>query len=779
MSFKHKSALLILAFIQTLFGIGCNVFAQQSQQTQIQQPVNQILPVNIPVLHKIAVVEAAPKSNFLSTKTKPGETPWSPQRWQLLTVRKNHPDVFDKPLAAIEKKVDGENGSPALVAQGRFVNDFIDKCYPKSMQKPWEARKLTKLERTEAIQKFLMSHKNEFAQYDIKLPIRIGTIIETELKTYDKTRQAFPVRLRQRSAFQNSSGTYLQYRSKQAVEQLSEIPVALEKAQAFLSGLENRRIHILDSHNLVSFENHPSQKANTTAVLEGQAMAVFAPGKYDQALYVKRVKPISELGQSEKKQDAATSSDANADGKAMVIQKMQKLCQEMNLFNINGVPVINRLPSSILNSAQTASTRKAQQALADRILLHEHPQILDPNQEMQGFNKPELFTRLLGPNIMAGYLDGQLSRWQGADEFQIRKNRDRFFANHSASLRKLALGPPFRFRTLREAHISKYDFDKQSFPIDFDSSASKGVRVNFDGMDQKYLLKNFTVSAAFKYPKSWKVDVATAEKISNKLGGGNQRHRKVFESTVFDVYSLSKNTTSKKRATATGSNHQVSVVDVKIYKDKFCSEPIWKIPLFVPPKSRLESTLAGKPHRDSKLYLWQAETQVALLDKFQPDKVTQDDWVAAALGVYQDDMEYFKSGQMLPHRIRGSERNNLISQYVNSAASKANFWKSDFRPFFPQGYFNSDRDLFRNAAEIPDEHVAKFRDWMRARLSEPSAELRVISQVNINRESGRAELLTGETTSRGPRFSLENINDYGMVRQLFWFREISIAGDTT
>ena len=157
-------------------------------------------------------------------------------------------------------------------------------------------------------------------------------------------------------------------------------------------------------------------------------------------------------------------------------------------------------------------------------------------------------------------------------------------------------------------------------------------------------------------------------------------HRSVYVSTVFDVIDRS-DPDDPDQGGKWGGRFEILPRHNAIFADMECKNMLWEFPLVLPPGGMLATRDFVVP-RAEPLYLWQPEVQVTLAANVDPDAVRRDDWLGAVLSVYQDDMEYYKYGKMIPRKIQGSDRAQLLSSIrpVRLSSQLTANWDNSYLP---------------------------------------------------------------------------------------------------
>ncbi|WP_417746402.1 hypothetical protein [Rosistilla oblonga] len=761
--------LAIILFVA--MGVCRPAFAQQLAN-------DDILPVNFISLGDVALVEEIPDS-FYPNRSNTRDGRWRTDRWSCLLRRKMHPTLMDDVIKSYEQN--GLTNPPDGFGfdDSKYVKTFFSDCFSWKMDKPFESGKLTEFERIRALRKFYERHRAEIEKYDVKLPMRIASIQEIQLKNYDRAEERFEIVKQPGSKFVKGARYPLRYRSDEPREFLRYLPMSADKAEAFLAKLQSRKLHLMESHLLVKLEAHPEVTSGVVGVLSHQELSLFIPGEYDTAVYVQKTKPLNDVARVQTQAPNSTSDPANSNDP--VAAKMRAICRDLQLFNIDGLPISGSLPNGVLSPAQKKAFDSGQERLADRLMLGLSPQLLSDEVEQRGSRVSrdfQLLGRTLGEATLNRYYDERTRLWAGEDTFAHRESLQRFLREQGPTIRALAIKPPLRFRTLQMVVVKDYDFENERFPIDWPTEGRReGMELNFGlRFSQSRSFRHavgLNITSPIAFPTYWNVGPDQGRKLNQLLPVVNDDVRLVFSSTVFDVEG-SPNVTPV-FAGPQGRREKIdgvliTPVSTALYADGLCQKKVWDTPLIVPQRPVLAT---GKPRiRQEEFYLWQPEIQVALLDRENPSDVNRADLIVAATSVFQEDAEYYRFGALLPHRIRGVDRTNLRSKREESKRSDGwiEFWDSQYQPFFPNTFFGSELYEYHAdaATRVRDSQLEALREWLRRRLKAGSGEFRMDAAIKVDRDNGLAKLIPGDSNTRSAAVAsfLPNSEELGLISSL-------------
>ena len=744
---------------------------------------NGILPINFVKLGDVALVEDIPNA-FYTDQAAHRDERWRQARWSSLLRRKMHPTLLDDIIKSYE--TNGLKNPPDGFSydDNKYFETFFRDCFPRKVKLPWTEFKLTEFEKVRAMRAFYSKHRAEIDKYDVDLPMTIGAIQEVKLDDYDRAKQRFRIDEQQASSFAKGNRVPLRYRFEQPRESLRYLPMAPQQAEQLLGQLEERKLHLMETHQLVKLELHPDVSSGAVGVLNAQKFTVFIPDQYKTPIYVQNTKSLDSVANDKEPLTEASGGELN--------KKMAALCREMRLFNIGGIPVSGSLPYGLLSRAQEKAFNDSQQRLADRILLGVLPRLLSPEIETltrrssgPADSEPPVFprdlkllSRVLGEATISRYANPLHGTWVGNDIFSQKESLQRFLKEQGPTIRKLTIKPPFRFRTIDLGHVGDYDFEAEQFPVKwFLANRVTGMRTDFGlHFSQSRSFsdnESLNITSPIAYPKFWKVAPENSRKAYQSLQTVRSNVRAIYASTVFDVIQSPRVTpayTGSKFGQHKPDGLLISPVSMAIYADGACRKLIRNAPLIVPGKPVLQT--ARPNYRKEELYLWQPEVQIALLDQLDSSLVQPADLVVAAMSVFQEDAEYYEKGTLLTHRIRASDRANLLNRRYSSKREQGwfEFWDQDYQPFFPRTFFGVGDGFMttRVSDRLRDEHFEVLRKWLRQRLKNVSGEFRLEASISVDRKNGTATLRPGDSNRQdAPGFGdLKNVDSMGAIAKL-------------
>ena len=486
-------------------------------------------------------------------------------------------------------------------------------------------------------------------------------------------------------------------------------------------------------------------------------------------------------GQIRQNQDKAVQADADSKARRpsrawrrdTTASRMRKLSTAMDLLTLGEVPVVGDLPNGL-------PTNPGLQIFADRLTLYLHPEILRPDVKVADLAIRKMAIRLLGNSATKPYITNDGKDWRGDDEFQRKRSKDAFYQESVRVLKRLALKPPFRFRTVNRAGVGEYDFGNERFEIDWRGDQKAGaLRLSFTGTKQQKLLENLTLPQSLTFPKYWKMKPGKAEQLSTLLRSVDNRNRSVYVSTIFDVIDRSDPDDKPNGQAQWGARFEMRPRHSAVFADIECKNKLWEFPLVLPPAGILVSRDLLIPKPDP-LYLWQPEVQVALAADVKAEAIERSDWLAAALSVYQEDMEYYKNGTMVPREIQGSDRARLLSSLQTS--KQPSNWDDSYLPFFPRGFFGGGRlDVASiSRRSIRNSQIEFLKRWMKSRIAAAGGEFLLECQIRVDRENNVASLIPGASTKESLELDFPNRKDFGHIGRLKSLRgntDRSVADD--
>ncbi len=436
--------------------------------------------------------------------------------------------------------------------------------------------------------------------------------------------------------------------------------------------------------------------------------------------------------------------------------RMRRLGKAMNLLTVGDFPVIGELPKGLPKNPGL-------QILADRLTLYLHPEILQPGMRVGNIDIRAMAIRLLGIDNTKLYITLDGKAWRGADEFQRKRSKEAFYKDQARVLKKLALKPPFRFRTINRAKVSQYDFGNERFAIDWQGDQKSGVlRLSFAGTKQQKLLEKLALPQSMTFPRHWALTPTKAEQISGLLRSVNNRERGVYVSSVFDVIDQTDPQTAPDSPIQWGAQFEIRPRHSAIYSDITCKNTLWEFPLVLPPAGMLVSRELQVPQEDP-LYLWQPEVQVALAANANAAAVKRNDWLAAALSIYQEDIEYYEHGTSPSRKIQGSDRAGLLPAVGSSNRPTA--WDDSYLPFFPSGFFGGGKlDVAAiSKRKIRASQLTLLKRWMKSRIEAASGEFRLECRIRVDRDSNVAGLFPGVSSQESLELDFPKRKDFGHI----------------
>jgi len=466
------------------------------------------------------------------------------------------------------------------------------------------------------------------------------------------------------------------------------------------------------------------------------------------------------------KADSQARRPSRAWRKDATASRMRKLSVAMDLLTLGDIPVVGKIPNGLPKNPGL-------QLLADRLTLYLHPEILRPEVSIGDLNIRAMAIRLLGDSVTNAYVTQDGRGWRGADEFQRKRSKDAFYKDVVRTLEKLALKPPFRFRTVNKAGVGEYDFGRERYTIDWQGDQKAGaLHLSFVGTKQQKLLGNLALSQSLTFPRHWAMTPGKAEKLSALLRSVDNRNRSVYVSTIFDVIDRSDPDGEPNAKARWGARFEIRPRHNAIYADVECRNKLWEFPLVLPPAGMLASRDLLVPKADP-LYLWQPEVQVALAAGANADAIQRSDWLAAALSVFQDDMEYYNLGTTIPRQIQGSDRATLRSSLGSSKQPVS--WDDSYLPFFPRGFFGEGRldvaSLSKRSIRV--SQLAFFKRWMASRITAAGGKFRLECMIRVDRENNVASLIPGASTEETLELEFPDRKDLGHIGRLKSPKEIS------
>ncbi len=457
--------------------------------------------------------------------------------------------------------------------------------------------------------------------------------------------------------------------------------------------------------------------------------------------------------------DIKARRPSRAWGKDATASRMRKLSTAMDLLTLGDIPVVGELPSGLPNNP-------GMQIFADRLTLYLHPEILRPEVRLGNINIRTMATRLLGKSKTKPYVTYGGRGWRGEDEFQRKRSKEAFYRDLVKDLSKLALKPPFRFRTVNRAGVGEYDFGNERYTIDWRGDQKAGeLRLSFVGAKQQKLLANLTLPQSLTFPKHWAMTPIKAEQLSILLRKEGDRNRSVYVSTIFDVVDRSNPNDQPDGQSQWGARFEIRPRHSAVFADIKCKNKLWEFPLVLPPAGILASGDLLVPQSDP-LYLWQPEVQVALAADAAPEAIQRRDWLAAALSVYREDTEYYNYGTMIPRQIQGSDRDRMLPSVVT--LKQPTNWDDSYLPFFPRGFFGEGRLDIASLSKrrIRTSQLASFKRWMKSRIAASGGEFRIECQIRVDRENNVASLIPGASTKESLELEFPDRKDFGHVGRL-------------
>ena len=439
--------------------------------------------------------------------------------------------------------------------------------------------------------------------------------------------------------------------------------------------------------------------------------------------------------------------------------RMRKLSTAMDLLSLDDIPVVGDLPDGLPRNTGL-------QIFADRLTLYLHPEILRPDVRLGNIDIRTMATRLLGNSATKPYVVNDSKNWRGDDEFQRKRSKEKFYQDLARVLKRLALKPPFRFRTVNKAGVGEYDFGNERYAIDWKGDQKAGaLRLSFVGTKQQKLLENLALQQSLTFPTYWAMKPGRAEKLSALLRSVDNRNRSVYVSTIFDVIDRSDPDVEPNGQAQWGARFEIRPRHSAVYADIECKNILWEFPLVLPPAGILVSRDLLVPKADP-LYLWQPEVQVALATEANAEAIQRSDWLAAALSVYQEDMEYYDNGTMIPRQIQGSDRAELLSSI--SPSNQPTDWDDSYLPFFPRGFFGGGRldvaSISRRTLRV--SQLNSLKRWMASRVSAAGGEFRLECQIRVDRENNVANLIPGSSTKDVLELDFPDRKDFGHIGRL-------------
>lgn len=457
--------------------------------------------------------------------------------------------------------------------------------------------------------------------------------------------------------------------------------------------------------------------------------------------------------------DSKARRPSRAWRKDTTASRMRKLSTAMDLLTLGDIPVVGDLPNGLPKNPGL-------QIFADRLTLFLRPEILRPNVSLEGINIRAMAIRLLGASTAKQYVTKDGRGWRGEDEFQRKRNKEAFYRDQGKVLKKLALEPPFRFRTVNKAGVGQYDFGNERFAINWkgDQKAST-LRLSFDGTKQQKLLGGLALPQTLNFPKYWAMKPGKAEDLSALLRSVDDQNRSVYVSTIFDVVDRSNSDANPDGEERWGAQFEIRPRHSAVFADIECRKKLWEFPLVLPPAGILASRDLLVPQADP-LYLWQPEVQVALAANADAEAVQRTDWLAAALSIYHNDVEYYNYGTMIPRHIQGNDRARLLAS-VSSSKKPAN-WDDSYLPFFPRGFFGEKRMDVASISKrsIRTSQLELLKRWLASRIAAAGGEFRLECQIRVDRDKNVASLIPGASSKENLELDFPQRKDFGHIGRL-------------
>ncbi len=260
-----------------------------------------------------------------------------------------------------------------------------------------------------------------------------------------------------------------------------------------------------------------------------------------------------------------------------------------------------------------------------------------------------------------------------------------------------------------------------------------------------------------------------AEQVSALLRSVDNRKRGVYVSSVFDVIDRTdpdaNPDANPNPKLSWGARFEIRPRHSAIYADIECKNKLWEFPLVLPPAGMLASRELVVPS-DDPLYLWQPEVQVALAADVDADAIKRNDWLAAAISIYLDDMEYYDHGTTVSRQIQGNDRSRLLPTVTPS--EQPDSWDDSYLPFFPRGFFGQGRMNVASLSKrsIRASQLALLKRWMKSRIAAASGQFRLECQIRVDRNNNIASLFPGASSQESLELDFPQREDFGHVGRL-------------
>lgn len=744
------------------------VFLASAICSTTQAQTVRLKPLRYPNVAGVQVVEGHPKG-FGNLDGVSDENGIMGREWPLTLRFQQHPEAFEK-LAEFYNAGGYTDRPPRpTLSYHTLVQEFCRYQFLSGTKLPWTNFRLNEFQKAKAFETFYRQNSEVIRSRRVNFPLRIGKAVEVRLTGYDESQGGFQIHKRVAFGDLSNDVNEFEYRFDQPVVPFGVLSMTRGESEDLLRRLPDRTIHAMVSFELTSIEPNAQGPAGVVANLRDQRFDFFIPGKYERPFRTRAIGSLLSAPKASTEQSGSLENDPNS----FIAQKMEQLCRELRLFQIDGVPVVGSLANLGLPEHLRQAAEDGQQRLGDRMALASFPTLLDPKATWENDRFPiDCYVRLLGGTTMRAYLNDRQRDWRGEDVFQTNATKQRFFAEQGKRLRSMQVSQPLRLRTFVPMRLDEYDFDNQQF--NFDRGSDKPYQLlqfSIDDVNPSNWMRQPKSLGLYSVPSAWKLPAGEAKEVYRKTLVGRKDERFLFQSVVFDVTDQISALTTGIYGAAAPTRYIVQPSSAELYFDSLGTQKAKDLRLTTPSAAMFNGPDSDVVPRSNDLFLWQPELQVALLE-LAGHTPTSTDWINAAMSIHREDTLYYRTGTFLPYDGIEFQRSRQHQQIQNDNLQRNGVlqWSNSFQPYFPTGLLGNEIGSSNHLQLQTMEKtlVDKIRSWMRSRIKRSGGEFRLGVSVEFDHESGLGKIVVDAPMSESSLFSrkLPKAADYGMVRAI-------------
>lgn len=637
----------------------------------------------------------------------------SSAHWESMLIYNAYPTIIGDLATAFETHGVMKGKQELGAHKAALAVNLIRAFTPREDQTNYFSKEHTEFEQIRFYRKFADDYETTFENLKLTLPLRIGFVAQAPLGEYDATKGAFPITdHRGKPPIPGTKHSDVQYHDAAPRSALTWIPVEPDKAESFLESLEDRKVIVFATYSISDIAG--TDQGKTIVTLTDEIYAAYHPQDLSKPILTqRRTAPSVEITDLKPEENASTSLD----------ERMSALCLKHQLYSLNGIPVFG----NSVYSYNGWPREKQQFAYNSQAKFHDHlvmgyfPHLIehtDPGNH--GAAIIPFFARHVKPTEMAKYarIGGRVS-WKGDSEFEQRSSREQFLNAYREQFLKMGITGPLKFYIASEVHIRPYDFEKQGFPISYQSTSSKDVGVaKLSSFAPRSDSDSISMPVAFEVPEIWKLSEAEAQAMTKKLQSGPNNFVNfrsaigLIEVTVPDASHVmpppADISLSPWNAFGNVKLFGYATSNLKLFRDINLTEHIADIEIEKAPLPALLTKQAAPG--DDPLYLSKPLARVGLIARDASSFLSDDDWTEAIQATYAADTHFYQNKLV---KSEGPLEHNNTSYTISNPTSD-HFFQPGYTPFFPKG-FPADR---LDQVTLTDEQRQIFKDWAVDRTSQ-------------------------------------------------------------